>query len=224
MTKIYIPTKCPADWKKLLAEPEKHWKDGKSAKSLALSWENADGFPIEIGRIFNESEYTELHDLELLLAFTEYQVPLPPLTGHPSQNDLFVLTRTTNGKLVSMTVEGKVSEPFGEVMKEWYKAPSVGKVERLKFIKAQIGLNKEIPENIRYQLLHRTASAVIEAKKFNASFAVILVHSFSNTNKWFEDYKLFLELYGIKEVNVGRLYLLKTVSGIELYSGWVQGK
>ncbi len=224
MNKIYIPTKSPEDWKKLLAEPTKHWKDGYSAKTLAYCWENAIGFPKEIGRIFNDSDYTELHDLDLLLAFPEYQVFLPPITAHPSQNDLFVLARTTNEKLVSMTIEGKVSEPFGPEMKKWYLEPSAGKIERLKFIKEHIGIDDDIPENLRYQLLHRTASAVIEAKKFNASIAVMLVHSFSKTNEWFEDYQLFLGLYGIKDVNVDRLYFLKTVSGIQLYSGWVKGE
>ena len=31
-----------ADWKAWLADPEKHWKDGRSAKMLAESWEAAD--------------------------------------------------------------------------------------------------------------------------------------------------------------------------------------
>ncbi len=224
MNKIYIPTQSPEDWKKLLAEPEKHWKDGYSAKTLAYCWQNANGFPPEISRIFNGSEYTELHDLELLLAFPEYQVFLPPITGHPSQNDLFVLARTQNEKLISMTIEGKVSEPFGHVMKKWYTALSVGKIERLKFIREHIGIKDELPEDLRYQLLHRTASAVIEAKKFNVAIAVMLVHSFSKTDEWFGDYQLFLELYGINDVNVDRLYFLKTVSGIQLYSGWVKGE
>ena len=65
---------------------------------------------------------------------------------------------------------------------------------------------------------------MIEAKKFNASIAVMLVHSFSDTNEWFEDYQLFLELYGKRDVTIDKLYFLKTVSGIELYSGWVKGK
>ena len=65
---------------------------------------------------------------------------------------------------------------------------------------------------------------MIEAKKFNASFAVMLVHSFGKNNEWFEDYQLFLKLYGIKDGNVDKLYFLKKISGIELYSGWVKGK
>lgn len=46
MNKILIPTKLipttgPDDWKALLADPEKHWRQGYSAMSAALSWEAA---------------------------------------------------------------------------------------------------------------------------------------------------------------------------------------
>jgi hypothetical protein len=35
MSKIFIPANKPEDWKSLLAEPDKHWKTGYSAKTLA---------------------------------------------------------------------------------------------------------------------------------------------------------------------------------------------
>jgi hypothetical protein len=40
-----------------------------------------------------------------------------------------------------------------------------------------------VPDAIRYQLLHRAASVVIEAERFNASYAVLPVHSFSPLNQ-----------------------------------------
>jgi hypothetical protein len=36
-----VPTRGPADWQAWLADPEKHWKDGRSAKMLAEAWEGA---------------------------------------------------------------------------------------------------------------------------------------------------------------------------------------
>ena len=45
MSKFFIPANNPEDWKLLLAEPGKHWKDGYSAKSLAYCWQGADDFP-----------------------------------------------------------------------------------------------------------------------------------------------------------------------------------
>ena len=53
-----------------------------------------------------------------------------------------------------------------------------------------------VPDTIRYQLLHRTASAIIEAQRFNADCAVMLVHSFSQSGEWFQDYAAFVEVMG----------------------------
>lgn len=44
MSHIYIPTTSPEDWRRLLAEPDKHWKRGYSARALACCWET-EGFP-----------------------------------------------------------------------------------------------------------------------------------------------------------------------------------
>ena len=43
-------------------------------------------------------------------------------------------------------------------------------------------------DSIRYQLLHRAASAMVEARRFNAAHAMMLVHSFSPSDEWFDDY------------------------------------
>ena len=90
--KIYIPARKPEDWRHLLAEPQKHWRDGYSAKSLALAWHRNSGFPAEVRRIFDNSDYPVFRNAELLLAIPEHKVPLPG-GGNPSQNDLFALAK-----------------------------------------------------------------------------------------------------------------------------------
>ena len=89
---IYIPATKPEDWRHLLAEPDKHWRDGYSAKSLAVAWHRNKGFPAEIRRAFENSDYALFRNAELLLAIPEHKVPLPG-GGNPSQNDLFVLAK-----------------------------------------------------------------------------------------------------------------------------------
>ena len=106
--RIYIPTKSPADWKTLLAEPDKHWKTGHSAKALAFCWEEAKDFPSNIRKAFSEAPYPNLKDLVPLLAILEYQVPLPA-GSRPSQTDLFVLAYSKD-VFVTIVVEGKVEE------------------------------------------------------------------------------------------------------------------
>jgi hypothetical protein len=46
--KIYVPTLGAESWRRLLADPEKHWRTGFSAKTLAHCWEQANGLPAEI--------------------------------------------------------------------------------------------------------------------------------------------------------------------------------
>jgi len=220
---FYVPTTGPEDWQKHLALPEKQWRKGYSARTLAYCWESAQDFPPEVKKVFAESNNPTLHDLTLLLAIPEHKVILPPRGGHPSQNDLFVLAKAGDGNNVSITVEGKVSESFGERLDRWNKEESKGKIKRLNFIMDQLGLKDGIPPHVRYQLLHRTVSAVLEANRFNALYAVMLIHSFSQEDRGFDDYKAFLELFGVLSASKGFLYHLTETQGIQLFSGWVKG-
>jgi hypothetical protein len=120
-------------------------------------------------------------------------------------------------------VEGKVSEPFGPLVSEWFQNPSEGKKERLAFLCKTLGLDEEQVQSIRYQLLHRTASAVIEAERFNAKHALMLVHSFSSTSEWFDDFKAFARLFDA-EADLDQLLQAGRLSDIDLYLGWIKGE
>jgi hypothetical protein len=216
MSHFLIPTKSPSCWKQFLAD-EKHWKAGYSAMALAQCWEQAKGFPPEIQKLF--ASHSQFEDVELLLAIPEHKVDLPG-GRRPSQNDLFVLGKAA-GELVAITIEGKVNESFDRTVAEWLRTDSKGKRDRLKFLCEQLGLAK-IPDNIRYQLLHRTASAIIEAKRFNAKSAVMIVHSFNSDHLWFDDYQKFIELFGAAAEH-GKLVHLQRIQGIHVYCGWATG-
>ncbi len=108
---ILLPSQGPSDWQRLLAEPVKHWKTGYSARSMAHCWEAADGLPPELASLFQNSAPFRGHTPELLLAIPEWKVALPGGT-RKSQNDVFALLRCAD-QLISLTVEGKVNEPFG---------------------------------------------------------------------------------------------------------------
>jgi len=222
MNKILIPTKSPEDWKVFLAD-EKHWKSGYSAKALATCWENAKGFPASVKSVFDRSGISIFKNIEVLLAIPEYKVSLPG-GSRASQNDLFVLANG-GGKLISIAVEGKVSEDFGTIVSEWMKSKDkqTKKNTRLTFLLDKIKLNNKPVENIRYQLLHRTASAVIAAEKFSASNALMMVHSFSQTYEHFDDYEKFLSLYNLsakKDTMIGPV----DINGINLFFAWVKGE
>jgi hypothetical protein len=222
MPPIYIPTTRTEDWRALLADPQKQWRAGYSAKELAECWLRAEGFPPEFQCLFAGTDNPALHQLEPLLAIPEYQVQLPD-GKRPSQNDLFVLARAQDNQLAAIMVEGKVSEPFGPTLKDWQKDGSAGKKKRLGLLLDILGLTGELPPTIRYQLLHRTASAMLTAKKFNAGYAVMVVHSFSPQHKWLKDYQDFLGLFKVTG-GVGKLTRLTEKDGIQVYAGWANGK
>ena len=117
MTRIYIPSSGPDDWRQFLAEPQNQWQTGYSAKSLAYSWEEADGFPEEIETALAAPDIAALNDTTPLLIIPEHKVPLPGGRTE-SQNDVFVLG-STESSLVSICVEGKVEESFGEPISKW---------------------------------------------------------------------------------------------------------
>ncbi len=197
MTKrIFLPSKGAEDWRALLADPDKHWRTGYSARSAAARWENADGLPDEIRTVFEEAG---LDPVELLAAFPEWKTPLPG-GRRESQTDILALVRTARGLFVA-GVEAKVAEPFGPTVSEWLADASPGKVERLTFLREKLGLREDVSA-LRYQLLHRTASAIIEAERFGAVGAAMIVQSFSQAGAWKADFVAFLAAMRIDEKRV----------------------
>ena len=121
-----------------------------------------------------------------------------------------------------ITVEGKVSEPFGQLVPSWLKDASDGKTRRLNYLCNVLNLESKRVMNTRYQLLHRAASAIIEAKRFNAKYAIMLVHSFSQTHEWFKDFQNFTTLYCCAAER-GNIHHLKHINGVKLFTGWITG-
>lgn len=215
MSRVYIPAASAEQWSQFLAEPVKHWRQGYSARALAYSWQEAADFPAEVGAVLSST----FPAAELLLAIPEHQVPLPG-GSRPSQNDIWCLARSQD-KLISIAVEGKVSEPFGQTIQEWQAVSSPGKSERLSYLLNLLGLSS-VPDILRYQLLHRTASAIIEAQRFNATLAIMLVHSFSQSSEWFQDYAAFVALLGGSAAE-NSVVSVGSRSGVSLHLAWVRG-
>ena len=218
MPPILVPWTGPESWRLLLADPEKHWARRYSARTLAHCWESADGFPVEVRQVL--SQHSSLDNAEALLIAPEWKVPLPG-GARPSQNDVWVLARTNEG-LVSVAVEGKVSEPFDKTVGEWRADASPGRDTRLAYLRDVLGLKDPIPDSVRYQLLHRTASAVIEAERFCAKAAAMIVHSFSADDLWFDDFARFASLFGLG-VEIGKLASTTARGGMPLHIAWVRG-
>jgi hypothetical protein len=210
--------KAADDWKQFLAEPDKHWKRGFSARSIAYCWQETDGLPDDVRLVLLQEPAFE--GIETLFAIPEHQVMLNG-GARPSQNDVWVIARTKTS-LISIAVKGKASESFGPTMAEWSINPSEGKLERLQYLCSVLGFTTKPDDDIRYQFLHRTASAIIEANRFHASHAVMLVHSFSQTDEGLSDYKRFLSLFNVTG-SVNGTVSARRASGVDLHFAWVRG-
>jgi hypothetical protein len=218
--RIYTASLGPSFWRPFLADPYLHWRRGKSAWELAISWEAAaktdTGIPVEVESAFNSNR--DLSGVKLLLAIPEHRVELDD-ESRPSQCDLWAVLWTPRGH-ISLAIEAKAGEEFDKTIEEWLKQESEGKKRRLAFLSKVLGLPNEPPGYIRYQLVHRTAAALIEAKRYHFGSALMLIQSFGESPTTWSDYERFANLLGIEGIR-GKITGSKQVGDINLYLGWV---
>lgn len=119
-------------------------------------------------------------------------------------------------------VEGKVNESFGPTIDGWLKNSSPGKTQRLGALTRILGLKSQPGNGIRYQLLHRAASAVITGEQYRAVAAVLIVHSFSQEREHWRDYQDFAGLFGVEAIE-GVVQRLGSGSVPPLFGVWVVG-
>lgn len=234
MKKIYTENakevKIADDWRCRLANPKTNWKKGKSAYELAYSWlDSEEDMPNSLQNLLNSSE--TFKNLTIDKAIVEKKVQFDNF-GRPSHTDLMIYGNNAKGKIV-IAVEGKESEPFDKDVSEWIKIKEDGsdKEERLRNLLVKLGLSrldKEKIGKIKYQLLHRTISALIEGKIYGAHNVMMLVHSFLDIDEkdHFNDYLYFCSLFGIVRESITRNKILSsvTVGNINLSFGWLRDK
>ncbi|HYS76836.1 MAG TPA: hypothetical protein VEM38_12155 [Burkholderiales bacterium] len=220
MKRILIPTLGLSDWRRLLADPDTQWERKASAFELAVSWESADhserGLPKEIAEALDQE--LSLAGARALIALPEHKVTLRG-RGKPSQSDVWALLLSGSG-YVSMAVEGKAGEPFASTLADWLEEASEGKKERLKFLCDTLQVSDQPPSSLRYQLFHRTASAVLEAQRFRAPLAVMMVQSFKTDEQSWRDYGAFANLLGATPTR-GRVAEALRRGSERLFLGWV---
>jgi hypothetical protein len=220
MKRVFIQTKTGSDWQRLLDKPKLHWKKGASAMSTAAAWEDAgDVLPEEITRALDASNDEVLHNLKLLAAIPEWEVSLPG-GDTASHTDVLALARNDKGLCV-IAVEAKVNEDFGPFLKDKRAEASSGQGKRLDDLHSLLGV-AHFDDLIRYQLLHRTASALLTAREFHAHAAVMLVHSFGDKPNLRADFDAFCSTLRAKELSSG-VHVVPASSNPRLYMAWCSG-
>lgn len=189
--------------------------------SAAACWEESQPqLPSEIIQVLEGSKDKSVSNLELLAAIPEWEVELPG-GDTASQTDILAITRNEFG-LVILGVEAKVDEPFGPTLQEKKSDASEGQFRRIAYLEQELGRTLPFGNQIRYQLLHRTVSAILTARAFHAPVAVMLVHSFSTVSKWRNDFETFSRELRCTQLSPD-LYEVPNIDGPRLILGWCKG-
>ncbi|HKO05455.1 MAG TPA: hypothetical protein VJW51_11930 [Candidatus Acidoferrales bacterium] len=188
--------------------------------TAAACWEDAAGrLPAEITALLQSSGEKSLLGQRLLIALPEWEVPLEG--GETSSHtDVLAICRNESGLCV-IAVEAKVHEDFGPLIGQKRKNASPGQVERLESLRKLFDV-QHFEDNVRYQLLHRTASALLTARDFHATAAVMLVHGFQCPATSRKDFETFAAAMNARAVSPG-LYRASRSDGPSLYLAWCEG-
>ena len=223
MNRLCIETRGIGSWRERLASPDRQWERSYSAFETAVSWELASrresGIPEPIEKLFRASGYG---DPVLVLAVAEHKVDLPPNRKAASQSDVWAVVNTSLGML-SLTVEAKAKEAFGDaILQKWREgngseASKRNRIERWNYVCSHLPKADSF-DQVRYQMLHRCASAVIEAKRLGCQHAAFIVQAFQTPDESFHDFKVFCEALRIPAARGSMA--TTTVNGIRLGIGW----
>jgi hypothetical protein len=215
--RLHVPVNEPEDVVRHLGKKEKDWKAGRSAHALCSMWFKSNALPQSVKSLLATNP--RFAAAELVDAFVERQVDLGS-SGRHSQTDLMAILGLESDIAV-LAIEGKAGEPFGEYVEAWLKSGG-GKPARLQQLCATFGISPDQALPVRYQLIHRAASAVYEAARYRSNAAIFLVQSFSNDEKSFSDYVNFLRIIGFEnDIRPGTLLGPITCDGRALYSAWL---
>src|SRR5439155_16884029 len=119
-----------------------------------------------------------------------------------------------------IAVEGKAREPFGPLVSEWNDTS--GKQERLADLCLQLGLDASTVGGLHYQLLHRTVSALLEAGRYGAREALMLVHSFDADDTSLDAYQAFAAGLGLTNAAANAITSSTVRGEVKLRLGWVK--
>jgi hypothetical protein len=180
-------------------------------------WWAANDIPPSVRMLLDQAE--EWCRAELIDAFVERCTDLADGRRTHSQSDLLAVVGLKDG-LAILAIEAKVDEGFDKTVEQWRSVASAGKEARLAKLCTLLRLDPVKVGPLRYQLFHRTASAVIEAKRYRACHAAMIVQSWSPVADGFGDYARFCVALGLCEPELDKLSSTIQVDGVSLRMVW----
>lgn len=160
----------------------------------------------------------DLAELKLLAAIPEWEVPLKG-GARSSFTDVLAIASNSRG-LCTIAVEAKAGEDFGPTLASRLAEASEGQTTRIQYLQDILGTRFD--GTIRYQLLHRTASALLVARDFHATTTVMLVHAWKSTAKQKADFVAFTSAMGAEACSAD-VSVVARFGAPRLYLAWCEG-
>ena len=217
IARISVALRRPEDVIPHLGSPT-HWKQGRSAKSLADAWFQANDLPTRVRSVLEQDP--ALSGIELIDAWLERCTDLRDGRSTASQTDLLAVVGI-GSELGAMAVEGKVTESFDKLVAEWLADGSEGKRQRLDGLCRLLSLDPATVGQLRYQFFHRTAAAILEARRYRAQKSILLIHSFCPNATGLSDYIQFGRSLGFESLDRDRISEPREIGRVELRLAWV---
>jgi Domain of unknown function (DUF6946) len=211
------PLHKPTDVIEFLGKKEEHWKEERSAYQAAYSWFTANDLPPSIRDILKDERAFD--GAVLQKAIFEKRTKLDSY-GRESQTDVLAYLKTAKG-LAVLGIEAKVDESFGPRVHEWNDY-GPGRLRRLVGLLDHLAFKSQPIGDLRYQLFHRTAATLIEARNANAPDAAMIVQSFDKDRTGLNDFAEFAIAFGTPISAPGKLSEPKKLGDVTIRLGWTE--
>lgn len=218
LVRIGVPLLRPEDVIPHLGQGELHWRQGYSAKAVADSWFAANDLPPAVRAVLEQAP--EYRGAVLVDAWLERETVLPWGKGRPTQTDLLAIIATDEGIAV-LGIEAKVKESFGPLVSEWLAQGGDNRRARLTGLCGLFGVDPAAVGHLRYQLFHRVAGSILEARRYRTNCAVVLVQSFCPDRTGLADFQAFAGAMGFGVVEPNGISALRQCAEVEVRIGWV---
>ena len=230
-------------WKDAFIEVDKtsHWKEGRSAHSLALhfttpSIEHSDGLSI----LKKYLSYLGYKKVLFDYAEIEHESRFDALRGNGRIQDMLIWARN-EALPIAICIEAKVDETFDMNVPDAYKSkeivlktkPNSKALQRLINICEHFYCGTQIGElkHIRYQLLYYLAGSISEARKINGVvFMPVFVYhtdlyNTKNGDNNKIDYMNFMKSLGFKSISLSDNTIImyqNKFDGIDVFSAYIE--
>lgn len=229
------------EWKDAFIEVDSrdHWREGRSAYSLAYYFstpdiENSEG----IKKLNAIIQAMGISALQLTHAEIEHESRFDKYRGNGRMQDMTIWAKSDAGPLV-IDIEAKVDETFNVNLQEAYKnalevrdkKPNSKAVDRIVGLMHKLYDEETIDnhKDIRYQLLYYLYGSVKDAQKIGgiAVLPVLVFHTkdfnsaIGTENK--KDYFKFMDSVHFKSIDMGDFTIFKgEIDNTKVYSAYVE--